>query len=1177
MRDSSLEYLHRQFTTALQAHAYLGFSASSKKLEKTTTKQIHLQQVFTIARQQIDTILKDTQNQDREAKITQLRDLETVGKLHYQRYLKATRRWSRSFLKALAINTPAFLKRFLPQYVSQVVKAEQGTKQNYHNYQKALEQHILRLKTTPFIQNREEIKVPVLLSEELPFITKTPLSLPLITTIREDEPFPPSFKLKKQIEIPLLSTEEIEKQQQSNLTTAYHEIEQHVSYLRQFNEVPFSLKRYKSILQILVSQLQKIVQLDPLQANQTLNDLGLSTTAQQALTTSEMRNALIIHDDQKLLSLLNSTEWQASFQEALTQQECTVTFGVRHMTQPPTLCLLGITEPQLQSYRGQINLNFNRLEQAQKDLSFLLNYLQTYPQCRPYQIAFSFYPDVSLTPELSNLLLSLRNKTSELQLNHLSDINFRAAGFTAEEEHRFVQQLDFFSCPHLNSITLSDHSKQAWTSLDFSRLLEFCPQMELLKACYHSSSSPQDISLPSTLLQITEADLSIFPVEQVPFLLNQLTHLTHLNLRGLKISDFELQQWIENGNFDQLTSLNLENCPLTTDSLFTLIFLFHLAHLTLPDLPQGKINLNHLPTFDNPFKIHTFYTSSQAIEAAQLYTGPKIWSAIFQIPLARKGIKTIFPPQQTVLDPKSVAYWLYDDDYRYLTPQTAIKTIIGDNAPFTDKTLVEFVKKFPQVESLSLYQCSHITSEGVIQLLQACPHIRKLDLTSCSQITAHLFHKQDLTLFKSLTQLIISDTKIPSVIINRYQKDLKFMHFEESVWRITNDQLTDENALESLLKSKDLHLFKRLDLTNCTNLTNSMLGKLLNRCNIAIWTSSAQDCFNPQRLNLAVLNLTGCSQINDKAFVDRIQEGKIEPKLLGNLARIVTGETHISPVLQNVYPDVIFQEKDETPTLSIDPKAQLQACLAYYETTDAKEKKNQARSFLHNQAAVHLFSTHCQDRASVNKMIHHPLDPQAPEFCDLTLFFSALDGTEKGKYETHRDRLRCIPSPYFINGLRAGGILSKDSTLHYINPNAYPETIQVMLDLVEGTKTIQSIDWKIASQTAELVGPHIFKLPSSYYQALLHHIHSQFDLNQADEMLFSAQMLNDLEGKKQYENILLFYLEDNELNEEDFRQIANIARVHQLSHLLKKIETIEHNLTAKLIEQERRNYSHLAP
>ena len=148
----------------------------------------------------------------------------------------------------------------------------------------------------------------------------------------------------------------------------------------------------------------------------------------------------------------------------------------------------------------------------------------------------------------------------------------------------------------------------------------------------------------------------------------------------------------------QIETLQLQNCPnLTTDSLPALAKLPQLAKLALPDLPKGKLPLNELPKFDNPFKIKMFYTSSKTTQplASGFYTGPNLWAPIFQIPLARQGVAEIFAPSQKRLDPKSVAYWLHHNDYRHLKPQTSIVAILADsNAELTDANSVESLRNF---------------------------------------------------------------------------------------------------------------------------------------------------------------------------------------------------------------------------------------------------------------------------------------------------------------------------------------------------------------------------------------------------------------------------------------------------------------------------------------------------
>ena len=374
------------------------------------------------------------------------------------------------------------------------------------------------------------------------------------------------------------------------------------------------------------------------------------------------------------------------------------------------------------------------------------------------------------------------------------------------------------------------------------------------------------------------------------------------------MTDNQLNSWIAKGYFENVESLALDNCTqLTTDILPTLMKLPRLVELILPDLPQGSMPVKALPKLDNPFKVNFFYTSSQSTLkiASELYSGPTTWAAVFQIPMAREGIEDIFKPSQTILDPKAVTYWLYNnDDYKRLKPQQSIKMIGAEsNAYLNDDNIVEFFQKFPEARTVSLYGSPKITAKGVMDLVKACPWIQTLNLTDCPKIKNELLSEENLKQLDRLNKVTISGTGISPECYSNFLKGIataleegkqplaaNTINFEETILKITDDQLIDENALETILETGNLSKIKRIDLEGCTKLTDDMLGRLLNRLNEPLWIQqpdgSKKD--NPRRLNLASLNLSGCSNITEAAFDEKQEEKegeekKITTKHLGTL------------------------------------------------------------------------------------------------------------------------------------------------------------------------------------------------------------------------------------------------------------------------------------------------------
>ena len=753
--------------------------------------------------------------------------------------------------------------------------------------------------------------------------------------------------------------------------------------------------------------------------------------------------------------------------------------------------------------------------------------------------------------------------------------------FQLRDEHQLVQLLDTFNfIGDIKNIVLSGHSKKEWSAA-ISSLLALCPTMELLEECCAQCSSLKDIVLPNPLLTLEKGDFSGFDPDLIPHLLGQFTELNEVDLSGCAVTDEQLGVWIASGLFDNVTTLNLNNCEgLTTDVLHYLMKLENLTTLSLPDLPKGnKYSLDALPSFDNPFKINLFYTASEATQqiAAERYTGPLTWAAAFQIPLARNNREApIFIPGMNRLDPKSVAFWLYYSDYELLEPQEHVTTVLADsNAELTDGNIVEFMQKFPNTRALSLYNCPLVTTDGIVRLLKACPQLRTLDLTGCPHITEDLFFGDgNLELLKKLNSIIITDTGIlPGVASAMQENELAGkLEFKETTLTITDDDLTDDQALENLLEGRALNTLKRINLEGCKKLTNQMLGQLLDRLNADIFIKNEEGATvdNPQRLNLAVLNLSDCSEITEEAFDDvQSDEGKVNTKRLENLDRMIIGGTKIKEVLKGVYPKVTFQEVEEPVTITIDPAAQLQMCQLFCTTQDEKAKKELAATFVSDRIVVELFGSECDDKA-VQMVRSWSFNTADEQFCDLTLTFQTHDTAPPSVFPAHRDVLYSR-SLYFVNGLRPGGLLSK-IPMDYVNVHATPAASQAIMDYFYGRLKVEDLDWKTAADAAELAGLHIFNLSKDIKKLLMDRFRSQFDksdLKKAEEMLVAAHALEDSEGIKQFEVSLIAALKllgkITKENRIKFQPFANLANSKLgLTELKKETDKIEEDLTRAL-------------
>lgn len=1232
MNMSPLETLHLQFAEALKKHAYMGVSSKTKMLEKTDQKVIHLYDVFQQASKQIDDDVKKNTSLSGVKQVTCLRALEKDGEQYYARYQVASNSWFRSFLKGLAYITPSFLQSYLPGFAA----AEKKTKDEYEAYKKLIQGHINQLSATrrsstavgnddlmthrpsgsaasksrlsrdaegeeelnqisgqfntaaenedaelsPETQSKSDLFALDVLDDDNVNVDNTTANKVSGQTGKSD---PTPAAAPKPPLAPVAPTkEEVEAKNKRELDATLSRIENRMNAFKEYSQFPLSSKKYKALLGLLMRGAKRVMELDPANGKDALQKTGISDADLTVLLDQAFAAAMVTGDVQKLVDLLKATQWNDSFAQAEALKGYTH-FGVQKIVGQTSIILKNdknarIKEADFKTYRGHVKLTLSAPDQF-GELAELVKFMTANPGCRPCAIELNVSVKQNMTPELFKLLISLCSYTKEIEINGLEEIIFKGSAITADEVRQFVQHLGYFTFNGLKNVILSDDTKKDWTANEFSVVLALCPTIENLQNFVGLCSTPKEIALPSVLLGLQKVELKGFPVDYIPHLLGQLTQLTEVNLSGSIVTDGQLDLWIAAGLLANVHTLQLSDCKsLTTDVLHSLMTLPKLTSLSLPDLPKGKRALDELPKFDNPFKINFFYTAAKATQplAAALYTGPIIWAPVFQIPLARQKEKSIFTAKMNTLDPKSVAYWLYNSEYKALELQTAVRYIVADsNAGLTDDNIVEFMQKFPKTCFLSLYNCPNLTSNGIIKLLKACPDILSIDLTDCPQITEDLFSgKGNLAVLQKLEKIIVTGTAIPGAAAKKMQQsDLKGkLEYEETTLTITDADLTDDQALETLLKGKTLTTIKRISLKDCVKLTDQMLGQLLDHLNAEIQIKDKDSSLvkNPQRLNLAVLDLSGCASITEAAFDDnKAVDGKVAPKLLENLDRIVIGGTKIGEVLQGVYPRVTFQETDEPVTMSIDPDAQLDVCKLYYQTSDQNAKRQCSATLVSDRITLELFGSECADKAAVEMVKRKTIDTANEEFCDMTLTFKTTDSANSTVYQVHRDVLYSR-SLYFATSLRPGGELSRQAGLVFINVHATPEATQAVIDALYRINTINNLKWKTAADAAELAGPHIFKLSKPIFQLLLARFRSQFDFDNAEKMLTAARLLEDQEGIKQFEKTLIIILDslgEIESSTVQFRAFANIAKNHNLVELKRRTDYIESRLNRQLMEE----------
>ena len=223
------------------------------------------------------------------------------------------------------------------------------------------------------------------------------------------------------------------------------------------------------------------------------------------------------------------------------------------------------------------------------------------------------------------------------------------------------------------------------------------------------------------------SDPSLSPQEKLAFL--QLVFRVECpDLKEMVLadpfSDDDINRWIKEGRLQNIESLNLEKCQSLTSDLIAPLAKFvqssKLRQLSLSEnLKVGTrpLTSDFLPTLTNPFLINQLYVKPSCLRslARSLYQGPTAWASIFQIPLSRAFESNLFiKGKDFVLDPQSVACWLYQKDYENLKAVEAITTLIADYCKeLNDENLIPFIQKFPNLTRISLYGCPHISVKGL--------------------------------------------------------------------------------------------------------------------------------------------------------------------------------------------------------------------------------------------------------------------------------------------------------------------------------------------------------------------------------------------------------------------------------------------------------------------------------
>ncbi len=1203
---SSLQKLHLEFSNALKEHSYIAISEDKKTLHCTKEKKTALSEIFKFSKEKIEETLKSSEPLSLHD-ITHLTHLKSEGDLMYERYKNSINTWSRFILKNLAFYTPEFLRKKLPScFSNHIAEAEAETKTAYTAYSQFLE---IKLKSS---SKRLQALTEEIFDPNDDVVTKPTTSYKFdwgknssTRNSRVDDSFN-SFKKKRNdeedrllqaaIEASLLESsspkrseskvkvrpEKPKEEKSSSLEIKEKKLEKTKEpsseklpkgdwlfikkAIDKINEFPTKPLNFQQLISLIRSANQAMLSSASISASEEylLNTLKLDKEIISQLKNPELTAAIFTNNHTKILDLFSLTPWKTYLEEAHNQKGY-IQFGIQKFGPSSIIKLKNnegkdVKEKDLQNYRGEIHLNLSDVNTL-GSLEELVSFLNKYSSCSPTTLKISIIENSALNSKIVKCLLQLNKRISHIEISNIKTISFKDMELTNEEKDEFINSLDSIFFPQIEEIQLLD-SKDDFTPSELSALLNLFPSFPFLKECFQKSTKFSLISIPIKLTLNNTLDCSGLSFDQISHIISNYPSIKDLNLEKCEINDKELIQLIAHSNLLHLVRLNLSECKyLTLDIIPALSKMEHLTSLTLPDLPKGKIPCEELPAFDNPFKIKLFYTPSKVTQplASKLYTGPHLWSAVFQIPLARSNVKNIFPNTQKFLTPKTIACWLVNNDYKCLEKEEGILTLFADNInELNDSNVAEFCKKFPKLKTISLFENRHITISGIIELINQCPSIENVDLTGCKNIQYEALNKtENIETLKKLKKLILSGTSLSMTECETLTGTGLKIDYLETTLSFKNEDFNDEDSLENLLKNRNLSKCKRLSFQGCKHLTNKMLSKVLDRFNAPILIEKEGVLVdNPQRLNAAVLNIQGCNQIDDTAFHQHTGSEKIDVKLLENLDRIIIEGTHITPLLQEIYPKITFQNEEQPKIIRTDADLVIKQCLDY------QKKKEHPDQYIFNRMIVELFYS---DQSIAQSIIRQSFDPKNTEFSDLSLSFLTSAEAKPEIFHIHRELVYC-QSLYFLSGLRPGGNIHKVNDIAFVNVHAKPLVAKTLIDLLYGKLNITQLKWKVAADLAELIGPKNFRFINTLYKNLIKHIHNQFTLVNADQLLLIAKELGDDEGLQQYENILLIELKNlKETDQKKFIEIGNLAKSHGLKLLTKEVTKKERIMTNQLI------------
>lgn len=1126
---NSLSQLHECFNKVL-ASGYL-----NNKLEISNQKVNSLSEIFTQAIERIEqSVAGHVKQEDLEQDIQVLNELKADGDTLYKtRYCHRSKVRKRKILKFLSACLPPIFRNCLPFFLrtNEIRKREEATENAINLYKQRIDQHVEGMKSQiDFLQTLDQLNrlasdlnqgqgqqffnaeqgqaylnlvkkiekhalyqnqmIPVLRFNSL-FFTRWPADL-----IRDLIPYMKGFNALDISETELTETDINEFKQKGWLNDSILINVSHCPYLKKLaakqeeirdtrEHLARSLKTILSqdsyfsatkLYQLIKACIEDIEMLPASVTVEVLEECGLEPEQIDCLHTN--RDALKIALEQKnLLQLQKLLAIPASKIEAIHSS----------LIELPLMRLQG--QPYLKGLDGLKHSN-KAIKIQSEGLELLASFMKQQTGCRPVRLEIEFKQPGDLKESIIQALFHLKALDLALiiSLIGLDYISFEKLNLPNEAASKWIEFLLELDCPNLQRINLNSKVPLALTPKQGTALLDLCPTQDMLKQCWICCTTPHFIQIPRTILCQSKVDLSECPLEYIIALLPQFTAVRELNLGLTTIDDETLAGLIQQGLLKELKRLDLRGCKcLTSDIIYSLTELNQLIQLYLPqELKEGEISLDQLPVFDNPFKVCQYYLGPSIFQhrIQNYYKGPSNWASVFQIPLARMKGKKVFPASHHTLDPYSVDYWLYYRDYTQLKQETAIKTIIADNSfCLNDKNLIDFISRFPNLKTLSLYRCSHLTDRGILDLMAYMKEVKlplqSLDLTGCDQLSQET--------------------------LDQVKKEFlgKNLIYESTTLRINNSDLKDLDSLNQLLKTVSLNKLVKLDFKGCTDLTDAMLSHVLDRCSLA----------SEEKLNITELNLVGCSQITGLAFSGKTSSKEdFATKFLGSLTYVAIWGTQINEkdvqFLQKAYPTLIFTHKEEEFYDEMNPTARIEAC----KPADEQKKQMSLLPLMQARIFLSLFSqsipTHKQQDWELIQQLS--FEPNQCKNRKLDFIQEIPNQLQEISFNipAHQEVLYSQSSG-FRKLFRPGGDLFKLDFTDIQNQHTSPKACQALIDLIYGKKdVISQLDWMAASELGELVKPDYFDLPE-YMHAIREQIIKFFDMKKASEMIGRAQQLND--------------------------------------------------------------------